>query len=477
MPRPIVSVRATRDERSLVTGDRSRTAELCSSCGIPPSGGHFCASCGASLAAPISSAVSADESSTYVRVDAPTPRSARWRPFRRARALSVLGGLALVAGLVWAPFVSATPSPIRYVGPGTGSGGGSCSAPDYATIQPAVTAAATDDTIQTIHICAGTYSLGATIAVSKVLKFVGDGAASTIIDGTTGIGANVQLFRVSATDGTFSGLTLQNGNAPGSSTYGYGGAIYASGGVTVSNSTFSGNRAVRSAGAIFAFGAVIITGSTFSSNTANGPGGAIYTGSTIDVTNSAFSGNTSEAFDAVGGAIFGLSTISVTNSTFSGNKAVSSSGYSGEGGAIDSAGSVDVTTSTFSDNQADDRGGAIHASDVTVSNSTFSGNIANAYGGAVSSSSTLDISNSTFSDNIAHNNGGAIHASGGSVTVTNSTFSGNSAYLRGGAIEAGSVTVTNSTFSGNTARRPRRGDLCLRQCDRHEQHVQRQRCR
>jgi hypothetical protein len=86
-----------------------------------------------------------------------------------------------------------------------------------------------------------------------------------------------------------------------------------------------------------------------------------------------------------------------------------------------------------------ERGGgyrATESADITVTNSTITGNIASA-------------------DVVA--DGGAIRAFTGNVTVTNSTISGNTATTdfepEGGAIsdEKGNVTVTNSTVSGNAA--------------------------
>jgi hypothetical protein len=135
-------------------------------------------------------------------------------------------------------------------------------------------------------------------------------------------------------------------------------------------------------------------------------------------------------------AIFG-GTLTVTNSTFSGNRAEAENqeGYFALGGAI------------YNEN-----GGTL-----TVTNSTFSGNSASGFyglgGGAVYNAGTLTVTNSTFSENDTGVSGGAICTNGGTLTVTNSTFSGNSASGDGGAMVTviGTLTVTNSTFSGNSA--------------------------
>jgi predicted outer membrane repeat protein len=313
-----------------------------------------------------------------------------------------------------APSVSAGSPP--YVGPGGGSGG--CAAPVYSTIQGAVDAVPSG----TIHICAGTYSLAATITVSKVLTFVGDGAGSTIIDG----GSSLQLFSISATSASFSGLTLENGLASGA-----GGAIYATstGTVSVTNSTFSGNVSTHnSGGAIYSkgTGTVSVTNSTFSNNACSGGnGGAIYAKGTVSVTNSTFSGNQANIY---GGAIYatGTGTFSSTNSTFSSNQA----GIAGGAIYANGSGTVSVTNSTFSTN---------------------SGNQANSYGGAIFANGPLSVTNSTFSGNSA-DTGGAIYAEG-TFDVTNSTFSGNSASSRGTIYTDASGTVTNSILAqGATGR-------------------------
>ena len=56
---------------------------------------------------------------------------------------------------------------------------------------------------------------------------------------------------------------------------------------------------------------------------------------------------------------------------------------------------------------------------------------------------------STISGNLADDGaGGGIHRRG-DVTITNSTISGNSAERDGGGIRGGNVTVSDSTISGN----------------------------
>jgi hypothetical protein len=107
-------------------------------------------------------------------------------------------------------------------------------------------------------------------------------------------------------------------------------------------------------------------------------------------------------------------------------------------------------------------GGAIRlpflsTANLTVDKVWFLNNKAN-FGGAIDffGDGNLTITNSTFSGNTANNEGGAIlYASGPgfSLTITNSTFSGNTANTSGGAIVLGNATGTirASTIVNNTA--------------------------
>ncbi|MGD0394055.1 MAG: Ig-like domain repeat protein [Acidimicrobiales bacterium] len=145
---------------------------------------------------------------------------------------------------------------------------------------------------------------------------------------------------------------------------------------------------------------------------------------------------------------------------------------SGEGGGIDSTGDLTVADSTFSGNSAESDGGAIASGDrsgsgtLTVTGSTFSGNSAAADGGAIDSgdhsqNGTLTVSDSTFSGNSDGDDGGAIDSGdnfgNGTLTISDSTFSDNGAESGGGAIDSadnvgiGTATVSDSAFSDNSS--------------------------
>lgn len=106
-------------------------------------------------------------------------------------------------------------------------------------------------------------------------------------------------------------LTLRNGNANTSLTYGYsGGAIYNNGGsVDVRNSTFLNNSAPDYGGAIFGDGDTFISNSTFTGNSANSLGGAVGGTGTLSIKNSTFSANGSPA----GAGVFSQGSLTLLN--------------------------------------------------------------------------------------------------------------------------------------------------------------------
>jgi len=164
---------------------------------------------------------------------------------------------------------------------------------------------------------------------------------------------------------------------------------------------------------------------------------------------------------AGGGAICMVhADLTLANSTLSGNFA------SYGGGAIFSrSGNVTVTHSTLSSNTAT-FGGAIYASNNTlaVTDSTLGGNGSGAYhsygGGIFSQSAAVTLTGSTLSGNTV-GYAGAIWSWSGNITLVNSTLSGNFANAEGNNPEilnsggifasSGSVALTNSTVSGNAA--------------------------
>ena len=151
----------------------------------------------------------------------------------------------------------------------------------------------------------------------------------------------------------------------------------------------------------------------------------------------------------IGGAIVNLGELSISNSSFSDNLAE----YYG-GAIFNYWGELSISDSAFSGNSAEYGGAIYNAGDrkLSISNSIFNNNNSAEWGGAIVNAGELSISDSSFSGNSALA-GGAI-LNGRELSITSSTFSDNSAEWSGGAIhngKDGKLSITSSTFSDNSA--------------------------
>jgi len=141
----------------------------------------------------------------------------------------------------------------------------------------------------------------------------------------------------------------------------------------------------------------------------------------------------------------------ITNCTFSGNMATNNGGGMFNGGS-----SPTITNCTFSGNSTNHGSGMFNSnnSNPTITNCIFSGNTATHNGGGLYNfSSSPAIINCTFSGNIAGQwGGGMINYAGSSPTITNCTFSANSSN-NGGAMynwNSSNPTVTNCILRGDS---------------------------
>jgi hypothetical protein len=237
-----------------------------------------------------------------------------------------------------------------------------------------------------------------------------------------------------------------------------GGAIYALGslGTTIVGSTFLSNRAANGGAVGALFGDLSIYNSQFSSNQATGNG--------ANSINSACGVNGGESGNGGNGGAVAMDgaeiyAVNVCGSTFTSNAA----GVGALGGAIfrtpdAAAQTTTIDRSSFVSNTAPS-GGALyfHNSNLVMTASTLSGNIASGNGGGLfADGSTLTFINDTFADNITEKGlGGSIVLFGNGGSLQNVTFAGNQAtggsgYF-GAAIAGGTkLTITNTLFSGNT---------------------------
>jgi hypothetical protein len=155
-----------------------------------------------------------------------------------------------------------------------------------------------------------------------------------------------------------------------------------------------------------------------------------------------------------GGAITNYGNVSIVDSTISGNSAF-------EGGAVFvENGSLTIMNSAISNNVANYGGGITNYSGTfTMTGTTLSRNTALPYngnpsfgGGLLSTTAHDTITGSVISGNVASKGGGlAVY---GTTVVSSSTVSKNSATDKGGGIYNGSghsLTVNDSTISGNKA--------------------------
>jgi hypothetical protein len=373
---------------------------------------------------------------------------------RRLPALSLLLVAALSpARLLPTPAARASAATTTWqVSPGSA---GACTQadPNCRTIQSAVDAASSGDTIQ---VAAGTYAEHVTI--NRDLTVNGAGALLTVVDGTqTG-----RVFNIGGGAAvTLSGLSVSGGMATDGGPNGlvFGGGILSSGKLTVTSCKIYNNQA----------------GSCCSANdSVGGSGGGIYNNSgTVSIVNSTVTQNGS-SFS--GGAIFNAGgTVSVANSSLDGN------GTSTFAGAIDNSGNVTITDTTINNSGAGsdgnvgytiyNRGGLLSITRGSVSNNHNNGgtiinsgtlNITDSVvssnsprpgssGAAIINSRSLTVTGSTVSDNVNYNGfGGGISNNGGAI-ITDSTISGNTGLQGGGINNAGGLTVVNSTISNNNA--------------------------
>ena len=217
--------------------------------------------------------------------------------------------------------------------------------------------------------------------------------------------------------------------------------------LTIIDSEISDNTTTFGGGGIYLRGvALTMSGTVVTNNTAGGDGGGIYSDETFSATDCVFSNNT--AIEGGGLSLGGISTL--TDCTIEENVANRIGG-----GGIDANGDLTIQNTTISGNSATTGGGGIEANgDLTIQNSTISGNSATTGGGGIEADGDLTIQNSTISGNSATTGGGGIDA-GGDTTIQNSTISGNTSTSTGGGIHQHASETTldlvNTTISANTA--------------------------
>lgn len=255
-------------------------------------------------------------------------------------------------------------------------------------------------------------------------------------------------------------------------------------GITITGCQIGGNTANHGGGLFvnsygtsaaqkITISATKITGNV-STATGIAGGGGLYVekGNTV-ITGSVISNNTSSGYNGGGIEAKGFNVLAISKSTITGNQALQvTPGDSAGGGGIylngngaASPATANITQSIFSGNTSASYGGGIAAADsvgLTITKSVFSSNRSStAAGGAVSTYGknadlvNLTISGSTFTGNMAARHGGAIGADGsGLISISGSKLTGNAALATaGGGIDidgATQVTLTNDVVTHNS---------------------------
>lgn len=392
--------------------------------------------------------------------------------FQVWRRVSIIVSALLIGLAQVAPSATTASSNTLYVGQ-VAAGSGSCSGPDFSSldssetdaIQDAIDEAYSNPKYRFIVICAGVYDLDATLEFEydhRPVELRGEGADVTIIDG----GNTHRLIDANGKDGaglpgpraltlTIRDIRLRNGYTPG-----FGAGIWFNGSLNLIGVELHNNVADEGGSAIDNDGGgeddvdhplvdtLSISESEVILNESLGDGnegGAILVnGGTVVVANSEFIENTVGG-NTAGGAIH-ASRIRVKNSAFDLNSAFF-------GGAIFASESLIVDRTSFTRNSADEDGGAIYAWGQTeILRSQLTTSEAGGYGGAISidnGEADLRIESSTFNENSALEDGGAISFYGRNLGVRSSDFLANSADEAGGSIytyDAAQVSIAKSDF-------------------------------
>jgi hypothetical protein len=337
---------------------------------------------------------------------------------------------------------------------------------DYTAIQSALD----DIACATINIHPGLYQENLTI--SRTVSLFGVGSQVTIVDGASS-GRVLQVISASV---VISGMTFQNGMAPGCDSLESGGGIYNTGMLSLINSKVQENRTpyctVQYGGGMANIGVMTITASTILTNSAPEGGGIANYGSLL-VTGSKIAHNRADACDSAatgGGAIYtdiGSSTV-VSDTQILDNEACS-------GGGIYSAGEFELVQSEVAYNRVTRRcGGVVATNAMRVKQSRIHENTSDAMsaiGGGICfdgrPGSELIVQQSSILSNTAGVEGGGLYASGAgvNVNVTMSLFQGNTSGVTdttsaGGAgvsldFESGgpsTVTFDHNVVAGNINR-------------------------
>jgi hypothetical protein len=304
------------------------------------------------------------------------------------------------------------------------------------TLRAALASANNGDTINFVLPAPAKITLtSGELLVSKNVNILGPGTNNLAVDGNAAGG----IFHIAPSNVVaISSLTATNGN----STTGFGGGIFNDqASLTVSNCVVIGNYSWVGGGIANRAGAtnasLTIRDSVISQNHASYHGGGI--GNYID-------------YDLANPP--STASVWIVRSSISSNGSQVGGGVSSERGYKGSAQLTVLETDLNGNFATLTSGGAIAnlaGCSASITNSTFRGNfVTQQSGGALFNIANMTVVNSTFSGNDAYYNGGAISepSAGGNLLVLNSTFNGNT--TEAGDANAIYISSSSSAQIGNT---------------------------
>lgn len=324
----------------------------------------------------------------------------------------------------------------------------------YASIQPAID----DVTCDTISIAPDTYVEN--LLINRALRLEGGGAypADTIIDGG-GVNHVIEIWEDPISEVVISNLTVQNGAAD------RGAGIYTGSSLVVDNVVVTQNIAGTKGGGIYVLkGPLIVYNSTIIDNEAGESGGGIehrpgivapsYISDSQIIDNQV---NPGAGVNVGGAGIHNKSNLTITNTTISGNITPLYGG--GIFNNIDDD-SLTLINVVVDGNEAGLSGAGIYNygedSTLIVEDSEIINNVATDWGGGLYNKGSVTTNNSTISNNTADWGAGVLQL-GGDMTLTDTNILDNHATTSGGGIwlgdgtlelSGGSVTMNTTVLSG-----------------------------
>jgi archaellum component FlaF (FlaF/FlaG flagellin family) len=273
---------------------------------------------------------------------------------------------------------------------------------DQPTIQAAINAAATGDTVL---VSPGTYKENIDFMGKAISVTSSGGAQVTIIDG--GASNSVVRFKTNETSASvLNGFTITNGFG----NYDGGGILISGSSPTITNNIIANNKACEGDGMYVSFGGPLIQGNVISNNVQSGCGGGV-------------GGGGIELIGASSGA-------QVIGNAITGNNPIS--GYDGGGIGLWTPGPALIRSNFISGNSAGTGGGIGGANDtsgVRIIQNVITGNTASTGGGMEIDNTAAAIVNNTIAGNTAQGDGsaffGAFFTTTGPMTVTNNLIISN----------------------------------------------------